>query len=251
MEKKLSELVFILDKSGSMSGLEEDTIGSFNSTIKSHLDSEYDVLVTTVLFSDDDYILHDRVNIKEIKLMSEKDYRVGGCTALIDAMGNTIKHIKNIHKYQREEDIPDHTMFVIMTDGYENASHVYSSDEVKKMIEQQKEVGWEFVFLAANIDAVETAKSFSISESRAVNYINDRKGIKKAHDFVANYSKASFASSKSCCLSDEDVYLMRNDVDEDYIKRNKTKEAVKVKDIVETIGPEGKKVFEARNKKLY
>lgn len=218
MEKKLQELVFILDKSGSMSGKEEDTIGSFNSTIKEHKDKDYDVLVTTVLFSDNQKMVHDRVDIKEIKPLTSNEYKVDGCTALIDAMGDTITHIKDIHKYQRrKEDIPEHTLFVIVTDGLENASHKYSSDDVKKMVERQKEVGWEFLFLGANIDAVETARSFSIDESRAVNYINDSVGISKVGDFVVSYSKCSFVAEET--LDDDALYELRKDIDEDYKKR--------------------------------
>lgn len=220
MKEKLEELVFILDKSGSMSGKEDDTIGSFNSTISEHKDKDYDVLVTTVLFSDSQNIIHDRIDIKKVEPLNRSQYVTNGCTALIDAMGDTISHIKDIQKYQRKkEDIPEHTLFVIVTDGQENASHKYSSYDVKRMVEQQKEAGWEFLFLGANIDAVETAKQFSIDESRAVNFINDSKGIGKAHNFARKMSQKLFVLPEESCLEDEAVYCLRKDVDEDYNSR--------------------------------
>lgn len=218
---KLSELVFILDKSGSMAGKEKDTIGSFNANIKLHKNEDYNVLVTTVLFSDEEIILHDRIDIKEITDIDEKQYKVGGCTALIDALGNTITHIKNIHKYQRKENIPEHTMFIIVTDGLENSSHKYSSDDVKKLVEQQKEIGWEFIFLGANIDAVETAKTISIDKNRAVNFINDNKGIESAYDFTAKVSNRFFKSKANTRLKDEDIMEDRIIVDADYNNRKR------------------------------
>ena len=190
MKKGLTELVFILDKSGSMSGLESDTIGGFNGMIEKQKKEEGEALVSTVLFSNQSTVVHDRADLKEIPKLTEKEYFVGGCTALIDAIGGAIHHIKNVHKYIREEDRPEHTLFVITTDGLENASHIYSSDEVKKMIEQQKELGWEFIFLGANIDAVETAKSFGIREDRAVNYVPDRAGVKYSTDMVCEAASA-------------------------------------------------------------
>ena len=219
MEKNLSELVFILDKSGSMSGKEEDTIGSFNSTIKEHIKNENDVLVTTVLFSSNQKMIHDRLKINDVKPLDEKQYKVDGCTALIDAMGDTIAHIKNIHKYQRKEDIPAHTIFVIITDGMENASHKYSSDDVKKLVEQQKEAGWEFIFLGANIDSVETARKLSIDEENAINYINDKTGIGKVYEFVSTMTSAAFARPRGVKITKNEIRNMRSDVDKDYIKR--------------------------------
>ncbi len=177
MKKNFTELVFILDKSGSMHGLEADTIGGFNSMIEKQKREEGTAVVSTVLFSDESSVVHDRVSLDEIKPLTEKEYSVGGCTALIDAIGGAIHHIGNIHKYARNEDVPEHTMFVITTDGMENASRRYSSDKVKQMIERRKEkYGWEFLFLGANIDAVETAKRFGISSDRAVKYVSDKKG---------------------------------------------------------------------------
>lgn len=176
MNEKLTELVMILDRSGSMSGLESDTVGGFNSMIREQKEGEGEVLVSTILFSNASEVLHDRVPIEKIGPMTEKDYRVGGCTALIDAIGGAIRHVKNVHKYIRPEDVPAHTMFIITTDGMENASRRYSSAEVKEMIGEQKKAGWEFLFLGANIDAVETAASFGIDEDRAVDYCADSIG---------------------------------------------------------------------------
>ena len=186
-KNNVTELVFILDRSGSMGGLESDTIGGFNSMIRKQKEQDGTVYVSTVLFDNVSEVLHDRVPLAKIEPMTEKDYYVRGCTALIDAIGGAIKHISTIHKYARPEDVPEHTMFVITTDGYENASHKFSSDEVKKMIETKKaENGWEFLFIGANIDAVETAKHFGIEESRVANYHADRKGTKVVYEAVTN-----------------------------------------------------------------
>ena len=177
MKKNLTELIFILDRSGSMHGLEKDTIGGFNAMIEKQKKEEGEVLVSTVLFNGERKVVHDRVPLSAIAPMTEKDYRVGGCTALIDAIGGAIHHIGNIHKYARPEDVPEHTLFIITTDGMENASRCYTSEEVKGMIGRQKEkYGWEFLFLGANIDAVETAARFGINEDRAVDYRCDAEG---------------------------------------------------------------------------
>ena len=165
----VTELIFILDRSGSMGGLEEDTIGGFNSMIEKQKKQAGECLVSTVLFDHEISTLHDRVPLADIPPMTEDDYVVRGCTALIDAIGLTVSHIEQVHRYIRKEDVPAHTMFVITTDGMENASKEYSSDKVKRMIEDKKKDGWEFLFIGANIDAVETAKHFGISEDRAVN----------------------------------------------------------------------------------
>ncbi len=177
MRKNLTEMVFILDKSGSMSGLEQDTIGGFNGMIERQKKEDGEALVSTVLFSNESTVIHDRLDLRKVEPLTDRQYYVGGCTALIDAIGQAIHHIGNVHKYAREEDVPEHTVFVITTDGMENASHRYSSDEVKHMVNRQKEkYGWEFLFLGANIDAVETAARFGISEDRAANYRNDSRG---------------------------------------------------------------------------
>lgn len=187
MKKNLTELVFILDRSGSMSGLETDTIGGFNAMIEKQKNAPGEALVSTVLFDHQRIVLHDRSNIQDIKLMTDEDYTVRGSTALLDAIGFSIHHIGNVHKYAREEDIPEHTIFVITTDGMENASGHYDSDRVKQMIERQKsKYGWEFLFLGANIDAVETARTFGISEDRAVKYHSDSKGTRLNYQVVGS-----------------------------------------------------------------
>lgn len=182
----ITELVFILDRSGSMEGLEGDTIGGFNAMIAKQKKEDSKTYVSTILFDNVSEVLYDRINLTDIPKMTNKDYTVRGCTALIDAIGGAIHHISNIHKYARKEDVPAHTMFVIITDGQENASQRYSSDEVKKMIEGQKEkYGWEFLFIGANIDAVQTAAQFGISRNRAVNYNADSKGTKVLYETLS------------------------------------------------------------------
>ena len=185
MKKNPTELVFILDKSGSMAGLEADTIGGFNSMIERQKREPGEAYVSTVLFSNNSTVIHDRVPISHVAPLTEKEYFVGGGTALIDAIGGAIHHIANVHKYAREEDRPERTIFVITTDGMENASHRYSSDEVKAMVKKEKEqYGWEFLFLGANIDAVETAAHFGIGADRAVTYKNDSRGQQLNYDVV-------------------------------------------------------------------
>ena len=195
--KELTELVFILDRSGSMSGLEEDTIGGFNSLIAKQKKEPGKCLVTTVLFDSRVETLHDRVELQQIPPMTGRDYHVGGCTALLDALGGTIRHIANIHRYARPEDVPARTTFVIMTDGLENASRSFGSEEVKRMIRHEKEkYGWEFLFLAANIDAVETAGSIGIQPDRAVNYHADTIGTRVAYETVSAAVSARRACAK-------------------------------------------------------
>lgn len=185
MKKNLTELVFILDRSGSMKGLEKDTIGGFNSLIEKQKKVEGDALISTVLFASESKVIHDRVDVKNINTMTENDYVVGGCTALLDAVGNAIHHISNIHKYARKEDVPEHTLFVITTDGMENASRTYTYPKVKKLIETQKERhGWEFMFLGANIDAVDVASHIGIDESRAVCFKCDSEGTELNYDVL-------------------------------------------------------------------
>ena len=186
MNNNLTEVVFILDMSGSMSSLTDDTIGGFNSMLRKQKENKDECLVSAVLFNDNSEVIYDREPINQIKEMTTKEYCPCGCTALIDALGGAIKHIKKVHRYIRKEDVPNKTVFIITTDGYENASRKYSSDEVKKMVSQQKEEGWEFIFLGANIDAAETAKQYGISEDRCSNYINDKKGVKKNYDVLGD-----------------------------------------------------------------
>ena len=182
MKNNITELVFIIDRSGSMSGFEADTIGGFNATIERQKEGDGKAFVSTVLFNNVSEVIHDRVDITEIKPMTRDDYRVGGCTALLDALGGAINHIRNIHKYARPEDVPEHTVFMITTDGMENASHRYGIDEIKATIKRQtEECGWEFIFLAANIDAVETAESIGIRRDRAVNYSQDAAGVQATY----------------------------------------------------------------------
>ena len=177
MKKNLTEIVFILDRSGSMCGLEADTIGGFNSMLAKQKQMEGEALISTVLFDNVCEVLHDRVEIGKVAPMTERDYTVRGCTALLDAIGGAIHHIGNVHKYARAEDVPEHTLFIITTDGMENASRSYSAEKVKQMIERQKtKYGWEFLFLGANIDAVETARHFGIAPSHAANYRHNKRG---------------------------------------------------------------------------
>ncbi len=190
-----TELVFILDRSGSMAGLEKDTIGGFNSMIGNQKKQDGACFVTTVLFDHEISVLHDRVPLKNVPLMTDSDYCVRGCTALIDAIGSTVKRIESIHRYARREDVPAHTMFVITTDGLENASREYSADKVKKMIEEKKKDGWEFLFIGANIDAVGTARDFGISADRAVNYHADQKGTEVLYACVGKAVSRARASA--------------------------------------------------------
>ena len=181
-----TELVFILDRSGSMSGLEGDTIGGFNAMIEKQKKQDGKCYVSTVLFDDVSEVLHDRVRLGDVQKMTGEQYCVRGCTALMDAIGGAIHHIGNIHKYARPEDVPANTLFVIMTDGMENASRHYGGEQVKKMIERQKKrFGWEFLFIGANIDAVETAARYGIDSDRAVNYRADAKGTNVVYETVA------------------------------------------------------------------
>lgn len=177
MRDNLTELVFILDRSGSMSGLESDTIGGYNSLLAKQKKEKGEAAVTTVLFDDGMKMIHNRMPIKLVRKLTKKDYYVGGCTALLDAVGETIDHIWSCHKEMKKEDRPGKTLFVITTDGLENASKKYSFKDIKKMIEKKKEKqGWEFLFLGANIDAIEVAGSMGIKADRAVNYHCDSEG---------------------------------------------------------------------------
>ena len=211
--KDLCEVVFILDRSGSMSGLEADTIGGFNATLEKQKKEDGDVLWSTVLFDDKHEVVHDRVPIGRIEKLTEKEYYVRGCTALLDAVGRAIHHIGNVHKYARPEDVPGKTLFVITTDGMENASREYTYAQVKQMIERQTErYGWEFLFLGANMDAVSVAGRMGIRPERSATFINDAFGIS------TNYSAVSGAmSSLRCCGSIDEEAL--EDVRKDYKKR--------------------------------
>ena len=182
----MTELVFILDRSGSMSGLEKDTIGGFNSMIEKQKREEGEALVSTVLFDSESTVIHDRLPLDNVPPMTEREYFVCGCTALLDAVGGAIHHIGNVHKYACREDVPEKTMFIITTDGYENSSKRYDYEQVRKMIESQKEkYGWEFLFLGANIDAAAEAKRFGISSDRAVNYKCDEEGTALNYEVIS------------------------------------------------------------------
>ena len=213
--KNLTEVVFILDRSGSMSGLETDTIGGFNSMIEKQKKVEGEVLISTVLFDHESVVIHDRVPIAEIKPMTAKDYEVRGSTALLDAIGDAVKHIKTIHKYAREEDRPNKTLFVITTDGEENSSEHFTYKQIKKLVEAQKELGWEFIFLGANIDAVNVAGSMGISANRAVNYHSDKVGTKKNFAAVASFMSFAAAAPKLSEIPDD----WREEIDKDFKSR--------------------------------
>lgn len=213
MKKNLTELVFILDRSGSMQGLEKDTIGGFNSMLQKQAKVPGDAFVSTILFDDRAEVLHDRVKIQQVRPMTEKEYYVRGCTALLDAIGGAIHHIGNIHKYSRSEDVPEHTLFVITTDGMENASRRYSVQKVKNMIQRQKEkYGWEFLFLGANIDAVETAGHLGIAPDRAVNYHCDSAGTR------LNYQVVGEAVSAVRCSAPIDAHW-KDAIEKDFRSR--------------------------------
>ena len=210
MKNNITELVFILDRSGSMAGFEADTIGGFNATIEKQKKQDGKVYVSTVLFDNESKVIHDRVDISEIKPMTCEEYQVGGCTALLDAIGGAIHHIGNVHKYARPEDVPEHTIFVITTDGMENASYRYSSREIKEKIQRQTEkYGWEFIFLAANIDAVETAERIGIRRERAANYRQTKKGVEKSYFAMSE----AITAVRACCAEQIDLekYLDEED----------------------------------------
>ncbi len=216
MKKNLTELVMILDRSGSMGGLESDTIGGYNSMLRKQRETEGEVLVSTVLFDDRSEVLYDRVPLEKLPQMTEKEYYVRGCTALLDAIGGAIHHIGNVHKYAREEDRPEKTIFVITTDGMENASREYSYDSVKQLVERQKEqYGWEFLFLGANSDASETAGRFGISADRAANYNSDREGT------ALNYAVLADTVSEMRVSAAPIDAGWKKRIDEDYKRRGK------------------------------
>ena len=215
MNKNLTEIVFILDRSGSMAGLEGDTIGGFNSMIEKQKRESGEALISTVLFDNETEVIHDRVDIKKIALLTDRDYYVRGCTALLDAVGGAIHHIGNVHKYAREEDRPEKTLFIITTDGMENASRKYTYDRLKMMIERHKEkYGWEFVFLGANIDAAKEAARFGISEDRAANYHADSAGTAVIYEAMSE----AVCSVRACRPMSAD---WKKNVDVDYKKRGK------------------------------
>ena len=224
MRKDLTELVFILDRSGSMRGLEADTIGGFNSLVEKQKNEEGEAFISVVLFDDVSEVLYDRIPVGNIEPMNSSQYYVRGCTALLDAVGGAIHHIGNVHKYAREEDRPAKTLFVITTDGMENASRMYSYEKVKQMIEKQKEkYGWEFLFLGANIDAVRTAGRFGIHADRAVNFENDREGVLLNYRTISNSVSAMRRSEAPTAAGafKSEVSDWAEDIKADYKKRHK------------------------------
>ena len=217
MKKGLTEIVFILDRSGSMAGLEADTIGGYNSMLEKQKQEEGEAFVSTVLFDSEIEVLHDRISIDSIEPITGDEYYVRGTTALLDAVGGAIHHIGNVHKYARDEDVPEKTLFIITTDGMENSSYKYSYRKVKHMVERQKEqYGWEFIFLGANMDAVKVAARMGIDADRSSSYVNDGIGIRK------NYEAVSMAMS---CMSggEEIIPEFLSEVRKDFAKRSKKK----------------------------
>lgn len=220
MRKGLTEVIFILDRSGSMSGLEADTIGGFNSMIAKQKKEDGEAFISTVLFDDRTEVLYDRVSVGKVEPMNDTQYYVRGCTALLDALGGAIHHIANVQKEAKEEDRPEKTLFIITTDGMENASRKYSYSKVKKLVEKQKKKhGWEFLFLGANIDAIEVAGRFGIGSDRAINYECDKEGT--ALNFkVLSDTVSAVRKSKSKLELDEAVYACCAPIREDFEKRH-------------------------------
>ena len=220
MKKGLTELVFILDRSGSMRGLERDTIGGFNAMIGKQKKEEGDALVSVVLFDDVPEVIYDRVDIKDITEMTEEQYFVRGCTALLDAVGGAIHHIKSVRKEMEKEDRPEKTIFVITTDGLENASRQYTYEKVKQMIEKRQAKNWEFIFLGANIDAAAEAGRMGIKKSRAVNYNCDAQGTKLNYtvlnETLGRMRKASTPVEMSAVLDEAECFEV---IREDHAKR--------------------------------
>ncbi|MGN0633555.1 MAG: hypothetical protein ACI4JW_06755 [Oscillospiraceae bacterium] len=212
----MTELIFILDRSGSMSGLEKDTIGGFNSMLEKQRREEGEAIVSTVLFDNETEVIHDRVPIADVPNLTDREYFVRGCTALLDAVGGAIHHIGNVHKYARKEDVPDKTLFIITTDGMENASRRYTYEKVRRMTERQKKrYGWEFLFLGANIDAAAEAERFGIDRSMAANYHCDKEGTALNYEVISE--AISTVRTCSAPLSAE----WKNKIDADYRKRGK------------------------------
>lgn len=215
MKENLTELVFILDRSGSMSGLENDTIGGFNSMVDKQKKEKGEALVTTVLFDHEYEILHDRCSIHNMKSITGKEYFVRGSTALLDAIGLTINRIGNLLSQEEEDERPSKVVFVIITDGMENSSSEFSYNKIKKMIEHQKtKYSWDFMFLGANIDAIQTASRFGINEDRAVNFVSDSEGTKLNYKVVSE-AVSAFRQGKNVEAG------WKHEIQQDYEKRNK------------------------------
>ena len=221
MSKGYTEIVYILDRSGSMGGLESDTIGGFNSMMEKQKKTGEKAVVSTVLFDDECEVIHDRVPIEKIEKMTDKQYYVRGCTALLDAVGGAIHHIGNVHKYAREEDRPEKTIFVITTDGMENASSRYSREKIEKMVKkQQKKYGWEFIFIGANIDAYAEAQKYGIRKDRAVNYVCDSVGTANVYAGVSKAVCSVMMAEKACDVEGSLTGSGWNDeIEKDYNRR--------------------------------
>ena len=222
MKKGLTELVMILDRSGSMSGLEADTIGGFNGMIEKQKKEDGEAYVSVILFDDQSEVIYDRVDISKVEPMTDKQYYVRGCTALLDAVGDAIHHIGNIHKYAREEDVPEKTIFIITTDGMENASRRYNYNKVRRMIERQKEkYNWEFIFLGANIDAAAEAAKIGIGASRAARYECDSAGTALNYSVVGD----TVAKLRKCATMEMSAVFEEEDalapIRENYRKKNR------------------------------
>ena len=210
----MTELVFILDRSGSMAGLEKDTIGGFNAMLEKQRKEPGDAVVSTVLFDTRVEVIHDRVALADVPDLTDREYYVRGCTALLDAVGGAIHHIGNVHKYARREDVPEKTLFIITTDGMENASRRYTYDKVRRMIEHEKEkYGWEFLFLGANIDAAVEAKRFGIDESMAANYHCDEEGTALNYEVISE----AITSVRACAAPLSADWKQK--IDADYRRR--------------------------------
>ena len=210
MKKGLTELVFILDRSGSMAPLATDTIGGFNSMIARQQKEDGECLVSTVLFANESALIHDRIPLSKVPELTDREYYAGGCTALFDAVGSTIRRIETIHRYAREEDVPEKTLFVITTDGLENASRQFSGKQVRKLVEEMKQKrGWEFVFLAANIDAEETAEAIGISRDLALNYTADKKETARLFRRIDR----TVGAARACAPAEEFKAALRDDIE--------------------------------------
>ena len=225
MRKGLTELVMILDRSGSMQGLEADTIGSFNGMIEKQRKEPGEALVSVVLFDDITEVLYDRVPLDKVEPLTDRQYYVRGCTALLDAVGGAICHIGNVHKYAREEDVPEKTIFMITTDGMENASRTYSYEKVRRMIERQREkYHWEILFVGANIDAIKEASRFGIPASRAANYVHDSAGTRLhfavLSEAISGARRAESAQEMNAMFESDEVL---EPIREDYKRRQRGK----------------------------